>query len=537
MRRNGLLCLLLALVGCSRAPSFRDVQEGKVALAASERQAIEALLAQARLSPGELRLAADGAWAEQEVAIEDGHVVALRLSGPVADASPFTALPRLRRLSLARADLGDLRGLVGPELAVLDLSFSAVASLGGLGGCPKLAELSLRGGVGSLTPLGACPALGKLHLTGGRVDDFSGLPPSLAELGLTSTTVTSLAGLGAVPGLVKLYGNSNGLTVFDLPALAALEELDLRHNRLPEVVVPALPALRLLSLRENQVERVVVRDLPALVHLDLSGNRIAELELPELPALTGANLAANRLGAVDAFAFQTALERLDLEGNPVRSLEPLAGLPRLTTVRLRKTRVGAVPAALRERNVRLEADPGELEANEWQETLEASLRGDAETWLDRLPGSGGSLRGRSGRCAYRGGTFTRADLRCDLTIAELSGLVRLDLIEIDPLQRMSHGTVPATVTLSVERGVARVYFHEIHDPRALAEGLTGYRDRDAPAISFGAREGRREGFRFAEARPGQPATLGGALHWLGSGGGVWVGAEGGAASGIRLHVE
>ena len=537
MRRNGLLCLLLALVGCSRTPSFRDVQKGTVPLAAAERQAVEALLGQAGLSPGDLHLAREGAWAEQEVAIADGHVVGLRLTGAVTDPSPLAALPRLARLSLGRAELADLRGVVGPELTVLDLTSSSVASADGLGSCPALAELSLRGGVASLAPLRACAALRKLHVTGGRLADLAALPPDLEELALSSTTVESLAGLAAVPALVRLSGTSNGLTVFDLPAMPALERLELRHNRLPEVVVPSMPALRVLALPENHVERLALGELPALGELDLSRNAITELQLPELPALATASLAGNQLADVHAFTFQTALERLDLEGNPVRSLEPLAGLPRLDTLRLRRTRVASVPAALRERNVRIEAEPGELEANEWQATLQASLEAQAGSWLDRLPGSGGSVRGRSRECAYRGGTFTRADLRCDVAIAELSGLVRLDLVEVDPLQRMSHGEVPAKATLSVERGVARIYFHEIQDPRGLAEGLSGYRDRDAPAISLGEREGRREGFRFAEARPGHPATLSGTLHWLGSGGGLWIGAEGGPAAGLRLHVE
>jgi hypothetical protein len=287
---------------------------------------------------------------------------------------------------------------------------------------------------------------------------------------------------------------------------------------------------------------VVLPALPELTDLDLSRNAIESLEMPALPQLVTVNLAGNRLRDVAVLGDQPQLARLDLEGNPLRSLEPLAALPAIHVVRVRKTKVAALPATFAERNVRVEADPGELEANQWEAQFEDALAASADSWLPRLPGGRGALFRRSGRCSYSGGTLVRSDVRCDLRIEQLSGLARLDLVEIDPLQRLTHDSeVGVTATLSVERGVARVYFHEVLDPRRLAEALAGYRDRDAPLFSLQLGEARaqqrREGFRFAEATPGQSATLSGQLHWLGSGGGVWVGAEGGPAHGVRLQVE
>jgi Leucine-rich repeat (LRR) protein len=542
MSSKPLIPLLLALLGCSRPASFRDVQKGEVPLAPGERQAIEALLERGVVAARDLLLVPADGWAEQALTIEDGHAVSLRLSAAIDDAEPLSRLPHLRVLELSRAQLVDLRAFGRHrELRRLLLTFSTVESLDGLSGCEALEHLSVRGNSASFAPLRACPQLRTLHLTGGEAADLAELPPQLEELVLSSTTVPSLAGLAGASALRLLAGNTIALKAFDLPPLSALEELRLQHNRLPEVRLPALPALRKLELPENHIERVVLPELPELAELDLARNAIESLEMPTLPRLVTADLAGNRLRDVAMFAGQPQLARLDLEGNPVRSLEPLANLPAIATLEVRKTRVAAVPPALVERNVRVEADPGELEANLWEEKFEEALEASADSWLARLPASRGTLYRRSGGCSYRGGTLTASRVRCDLKIAELAGVARLDLVEIDPLQRLSHqDEVGVTATLSVERGVARVYFREVVDARQVAEALAGYRDRDARLLSFqlgDQSDTRREGFRFAEARPGRPARLGGTLHWLGSGGGLWLGAEGGPAEGLHLHVE
>lgn len=571
-----LLTLIAALGGCAREPSFRDVQKGRLALDAGERGSIEAMLDQADISPRKLKLEGDG---HDVVTIEDGRVVELRFDWELRDPAPLAGLPALRRLRLGAAKFADLSRFGShPVLTELGLGGyrSRVESLAGLEGCGALRQVSVRGPLPSLAPLAACPGLESLYLDGPKIDSFASLPPlpALQLLSIGPVTLASLAGLERAPHLeelilsdarpltdlagfpllaelrrLKIYRGTLE-TLRGLPPLPALEELIVEDTSLASLDgLPggeagqqvALGRLRRLEAPSNELQgTLTLPRLPVLETLDLRANSLVDLSLPPLPALETIDLTGNAVADLDGLGTQAGLTSLLLTGNPVEDLTALLPLPSLRDVAIVDTEVTAVPKELYERGVTVRMNEAQIEANAWEKALREAWHD--EGFVERLPGGDGKMTHHRGRCEWEAGTFRKARLSCRKTAASLTGLMGVGLVQVDPLAPTAGGTnrIRVRVTLSVEEGLVRIYVRDRIDFKGLAEALAGHTDTSKPWISFGDQrdpEDYRDGYRFAEARPGHPATVSGEAAIMFDQVFIWLESVRGTSKGISYTVE
>lgn len=199
----GVFVLALVVYVVTGKSASLDAELAK--LAPGDRQAVEALLAEAGLAATKLRLVELRAlkYNGKAVAVENGRLVGLRLS----------------QVPLSRADA--VVGLTG--LKELWLSENGLATL------PSLAPLV---------------ALQRLDLSHNKLREASGLAglPALQRLVLSHNALASAAGLRELPALTELDLSDNQLTdVTPLTALPALVELDVRYNPLNALPSP-LPA-------------------------------------------------------------------------------------------------------------------------------------------------------------------------------------------------------------------------------------------------------------------------------------------------------
>ncbi|MCB1034906.1 MAG: leucine-rich repeat domain-containing protein [Acidobacteria bacterium] len=565
-----LLTLLAFLTGCSRAPSFRDVQKGKIPLEETQRRAVEALLEQADLPARKLFL---GKGEDNSLVVEGGAVRALRLTARLTDPSPLAGLVDLRELRLFAARFPDLSGFgEHPQLDRLSLTLgSRIGSLKGLGAQPSLLHLSVRGPLESLVPLAGSPALEELYVHDAELADLQSLPslPRLRLFSLGPARIETFAGLEAAPGLEELIVTdlSRLEALTGLPPLQELRKLSVFHGRLGSLEgLPPLPSLMELRIEDSPLESLCALPedpsalpklevlqarcnrlggtvrlpfLPSLRRLTLAENKIEGLDLPALPALETLDLANNRLASLEGLGAAPRLTSMDVSNNPVAELSPLLALPALRRADIQHTEVGEIPKSLYERSVYLAMDPALVEANRWEKVLRESW--DEEGFLDRLPGGRGRIEGSKISCRWSAGTFRSPRLSCTVSASSLKGFLYLSLVEVDPLFPTSGGPneIRIRATLSIEEGVARIYLRDRIDFRGTAEALAGYRDCSKPLLSIGdSRDPAdyRDGYRLAEARPGQPVTLSGEAGIFVDQVIVWLeGVE--EATGLRLEIE
>ncbi len=573
MPRRRLLLTLLAALGCTREPSFRDVQRGEVKLESSERTAVEEILKDGDLPARRLSLTAGDS---PYLLVENGHVVEIAFDRELTRPAPFARLPRLRKLRLERASFANLDGFgPHPELESLSLAgwFSHVASLEGLEGCGALLELTVRGPLSSLAPLAGCGLIERLHVDGAALGSLESLPPlgRLRELALSSEPLTSLEGLEAQSAIERLtISDAASLkTLTTLAPLAQLRELSLYRAGLRSLDgTPALPQLdsltiedsrlstlgdfasggssswprlRSLHLEGNQLEATFeLARFAALEELRIAGNAITDLRLSSQPRLTEIDLRKNLLDNLQGLASQPNLEQLTLSENPLSDLTPLVEHPSLRYLDIRDTQVAGVPPELYERSVSVSMDESQVEANRWEEALREAWH--EEGFVERLPGGHGALERLRGECSWSAGTFREAKLACRRSADSLTGFLWMGLIGVDPLHPTAGGPnrVRIRVELSVQEGTARVYVRDRIDFKQLAGALAGRTDRDEPWISFGDRrdpDDYRDGYRFAEAQPGRPATVSGEAGLLVDQWVVWLESVHGPARGITLIVD
>ena len=189
------------------------------------------------------------------------------------------------------------------------------------------------GGIRDLAGLELASRLGRLWLDGNRVNDLSPLSGlrALRNLSLRENEVTDLAPLSRLPGLRQLDVSDNPVRDLEpLSALTGITSLFLNRSYATYADVLALPYFRQLS--ELGLAGLGVHDIRPLTgltlrRLDLSGNRISNLEpLAGTKDLLYLNLDNNRVSDISALAGLTNLRTLLLNDNAIIDIAPLAGL-------------------------------------------------------------------------------------------------------------------------------------------------------------------------------------------------------------------
>ena len=577
MKRAILALIALLLPGCGASkPDLGELRNGRIPLDGVELQALETLFHDAPdVTLQTDRAAWDADLSQHGVLVLDGHVVALKTRDLDA-GEPLSAFSELEDLTLRRSSIPRLEGLgPWPKLRRLRMPFSDLESLAGMATCcPQLATLHLSHGTAAdLAPLDGLPLV-HLDLDHIGLESLHSAPslPHLTSLHLTSIPLASLAGLERFSNLesLQLFGLKalrdldlpplprlrqlrlfqNGLIALtNLPELPSLEEIEASDNRILSLHLDELPALRQLAVHEKDLLRVELGELPALQTVDLrgegslfkDGGQLAELNIASQPQLEKLDLGSNHIQHLNGLAPQPKLWQAVLDRNPFAHLDHFVdGFPQLRHVSVRRTRVHDIPEALNRANVVVSHDPGEIEANMWENVLRQGFETMRDTFVETLPASGGRLEGYKARCSLRTATFSTPRLACTISIREASGLIPLELLEVDPLSPASGGPniFRVRATIRTERGRARIYLKYRLDIRRHAEALASYRDRERPWFSIGESsdpEDLKDGFVFAEATPGQPGTVQGEAHILVDRLVVWV--EGKDAEGVELVLE
>jgi Leucine-rich repeat (LRR) protein len=273
----------VALTGCKHEASYADVRAD---LPTEERDAVDALLASAGIDRGAIparsnlydvfwRGAVDHATrngqrdrvdtidhqtrdARNCLAVEGGHVVALRLAGA-------------RRLDPA---------LVAPlgHLVVLDLHDDGIEATRGLESMGSLDHLDLSGNhIATPSGLDGLRELHSLYLADNRLTGFGGLDAlrALQVLNVSGNAIPSLEGLGALESLRALSIERNPIARIEgLDANRSLVDLDLAYCNVERLEnLGTMPSLKYLQLWHNQVHSLKgVEEARGLVYLGLGEN-------------------------------------------------------------------------------------------------------------------------------------------------------------------------------------------------------------------------------------------------------------------------
>ena len=295
----------------------------------------------------------------------------------IADLSPLAGMTALTEIYLGHNAIVDVEPLSGlTALAVLDLSGNEVTDVGPLSALTSVETLWLRGnvvrdvsplsGLGRLTTLdlayNAIADVGPLvENTGLGNGDFVGLEgnwlsarsreahiPTLLQRGVElefsefaelpelrdaalrragergGAYAFRFDGLGSLAGLDASDRGVEDLT--GLEGAADLQMLLLDRNKITDISpLVGLARLRVLTLTHNGIhDWSPLAGMNSLAFLALDGNALGEI--PPVPlGLRYLYLADNALSGIGALGDMWDLVELDVSGNAITSLEPLAG--------------------------------------------------------------------------------------------------------------------------------------------------------------------------------------------------------------------
>ena len=265
----------------------------------------------------------------------------------IADVSALGALESLTWLNLAGNEIADVSALRALEsLTSLHLAGNEIADVSALGALESLAELYLSGNaISDVSALGALESLTQLYLSGNAISDVSALGAleSLAELNLQNNAISDVSALLRNAGLgdgdlVDLRGNLLSAESIETHIPVLLQRsVDVLFDPIPPVpdgavvAVIADPSIRGVIeavLRKGAGWPVTADELSNLKGLEVSNRDIEGLSGLELATgLTYLDLRDNAIAGLRPVADMASLKFLHLDGNHIRDIAPLAGLP------------------------------------------------------------------------------------------------------------------------------------------------------------------------------------------------------------------
>jgi len=279
------MALALTLAACSRSAATDGAVD---ALVPDEKAALAAVFAESGLDPARVAIEHDlfaVPWRGAEdyayrsghadrieeirrqkddirdvVAIEDGHVVALRLGH-----TKLTSLATIAKLT---------------HLVLLDIHDSPLADPTGAAALPSLDHLSLAGdALTSTAGLAGVSSLHTLYLTDNRIEHLDGLAAmaNLDVLNAAGNRIAKIEGLDRFPKLRVLSLASNPITRIEgFETSAYLLELNLSYCQITKIEnLGGAEHLRSLQLWRNQISDLSpILAMAPLVHLGIGENPI-----------------------------------------------------------------------------------------------------------------------------------------------------------------------------------------------------------------------------------------------------------------------
>ena len=129
--------------------------------------------------------------------------------------------------------------------------------------------------------------------------------------------ISDLTGIGIFTALTELYCDGNSLTSLDVSNCKALTYLNCGGNSLTSLDVSQNTALMTLSCGGNSLTSLDVSNCKALTYLYCSGNSLTSLDVSNCTALTELSCSGNSLTSLDV-SNNTALTVLYCYGNAIR---------------------------------------------------------------------------------------------------------------------------------------------------------------------------------------------------------------------------
>lgn len=296
-------------------------------------------------------------------------VTELDLSGKgIRDISSLDICKNLVKLNLSGNEISDLCPLMNiPGLEWLDISDNQLLDLKPLIGLGTLRTINASGNsISSTTSIGAMTALTELDLSGNTISDFSGLKKlrNLQMLGLNDTGLND-AGLQYLEYLSSL----SMLEIEDNEQISG-EAVDKLERALGSCIVSHSPLIYSVdvggvSIKENATQ------------ISISGKGITDISgIADLQFLETLDFSKNNISNIYIFQYSSSansISTLDLSGNAIEDITPLAGLPNLVTLNLANNKINSVLPLMRLENLRSLDLSGNKLTDEQIETLRDTL--------------------------------------------------------------------------------------------------------------------------------------------------------------------
>ena len=265
--------------------------------------------------------------------------------GAVITRAEMQLIPFILGAGRNISDLTGLEWAVNAQQAFLNNN--RIKNISPLASMRNLQRLAIGGNqISDLTPLTNLFLLQELHLDDNRISNFTPLANLffLTQLSLQDNSVSDLTPLTNLTSLTRLRLQGNSIT--DISALVSNtgldsgDQVDLRGNPLNEASIQQhIPALQLRGVTVTAPSILSISNIPdanllaAMQAKEIAtGYDISKLKVFEAPSAGITNLAGLESAA-------TTLTLLNLDGNAISDLTPLASFFQLTELKLNNNRI------------------------------------------------------------------------------------------------------------------------------------------------------------------------------------------------------
>ncbi|KAF3997216.1 leucine-rich repeat domain-containing protein [Glaciimonas immobilis] len=264
--------------------------------------------------------------------------------------SPLKYLVNLQYLNVTKTVLSS-RGLKEFEtltdLRSLDISYNHIDKISVLENFKKLEMLKAdHAGIVDIAPITWLTGLTHLDISGNKIQDLKALEElaSLTALDISINPITSLSPLRSLKNLTTLYMGATQTTNLNaLENLTNLETLSVLDNNITHISPLAdLTNLTNLRLSHNNITDIdVLKNFDKMTYLYAGTNKIADISsLKNMVNLKKLDLHDNAITSIEAVRSLTGLEgHINLSGNQITNVEPLAALEKITNVDLDRNNI------------------------------------------------------------------------------------------------------------------------------------------------------------------------------------------------------
>ena len=258
------------------------------------------------------------------------------------DYSELKHMPYLEELIIESGASGQLKHLQDmPDLKTLTVTNTPVSSeeLSIIAQLPKLEKLTLNScSLTTLAPLAALKGLIYLDVGGNTIRNLEPIASmkKLETLNLQRNAVNDLSAISGNQSLLNLDVSYNSISdISVIFNLSKLQSLNAKYNSLSNLSgISKLSKLSYLDVSNNLLSDVsALADCTQLANLNIASNSISDIQsLSTLVNMTDFVFSYNKVTKLPSWPKSCQLQNISGDHNDIRSLSPLAGLMRLNCV-------------------------------------------------------------------------------------------------------------------------------------------------------------------------------------------------------------